>query len=55
MSPVLRSALLALVCAFLIPFHAAAWDRGEVQRFATLPEGAGNPEGITVDRHGMCT
>ena len=52
MSPVLRSALLALVCAFLIPFHAAAWDRGEVQRFATLPAGAANPEGITVGRHG---
>jgi hypothetical protein len=52
MLPVLRSALFALVCAFLIPFQAAAWDRGEVQRFATLPAGAANPEGIAVDRHG---
>jgi sugar lactone lactonase YvrE len=52
MPPVLRSALLALVCFLLIPFQAAAWERGEVQRFATLPEGAANPEGITVDRHG---
>lgn len=52
MSPVLRSALLALVCSLVVSFQAAAWDRGEVQRFATLPAGAANPEGITVDRHG---
>ena len=52
MPPVLRSALLALACFLLIPFQAAAWDRGAVQRFATLPEGAANPEGIAVDRHG---
>src|SRR3954469_16132121 len=29
---------------------ASAWDRGTVERFATLPPGALNPEGITVDR-----
>jgi sugar lactone lactonase YvrE len=31
---------------------AAAWDRGSVERFATLPPGALNPEGIAVDRNG---
>jgi sugar lactone lactonase YvrE len=44
-------AMLA-VLALLLSFHAAAWDRGKVERFATLPAGAANPEGITVDRHG---
>jgi sugar lactone lactonase YvrE len=51
MNVVFRRALLALAC-FLVPMQAFAWDRGEVQRFATLPAGAANPEGITVDRHG---
>jgi sugar lactone lactonase YvrE len=35
-----------------VPPGAEAWDRGRAQTFATLPEGAGNPEGITVDGHG---
>lgn len=48
----LRSALLVLVCLYLLPLQAAAWERGHVDRFATLPEGAANPEGIAVDRHG---
>jgi sugar lactone lactonase YvrE len=52
MSAVSRSALLALFCLSLVPIQAAAWDRGHVDRFAKLPEGAANPEGITVDRHG---
>ena len=43
---------LALVLATLAPLSALAWDRGEVQRFATLPDGDHNPEGITADRHG---
>ena len=47
-----RFALLAFACFALVPLHAAAWDRGRVERFATLPPGAANPEGITVDRHG---
>jgi len=49
--PTLRATLL-LACFFLVSPDAAAWDRGSVQRFATLPPGAPNPEGITVDRHG---
>jgi len=52
MSGVFCSALLALFCLSLFPIQAAAWDRGHVDRFARLPPGAANPEGITVDRHG---
>lgn len=52
MPAICRSALLVLVCAFLLPLDAVAWQRGAVQRFATLPPGAANPEGITVDQHG---
>ena len=43
----------ALVLATLVPLTPVlAWDRGEVERFATLPAGDANPEGITADRHG---
>jgi sugar lactone lactonase YvrE len=52
MRHVSRQLALAFVLALLAPFTASAWDRGEVQRFATLPEGDNNPEGITADRHG---
>jgi sugar lactone lactonase YvrE len=31
---------------------AQAWDRGKVERFATLPAGEAHPEGICVDREG---
>src|SRR2546423_14973973 len=47
---IISRATLALVCAFVVSMHAAAWDRGAVQRFATLHAHALNPEGITVDR-----
>src|SRR5262245_33257471 len=43
---------LLLAAAFLLSFNAAAWDRGNVQRFATLPDDARNPEGIAVDKRG---
>jgi sugar lactone lactonase YvrE len=46
----MRTLLFAFV--FLLSCQAAAWDRGKVERFATLPTGAANPEGIAVDRHG---
>ncbi len=36
----------------LFPLQAAAWDRGEVETFATLPAGSANPEGITADKQG---
>jgi len=47
-----RQLAFALVLTALLPFNALAWDRGEVERFATLPRGDHNPEGITADRHG---
>jgi hypothetical protein len=31
---------------------ASAWDRGEVETFAVLPQGATGPEGITVGPDG---
>ena len=44
---------LCLLASFTLPaFDASAWERGKVERFATLPAGAPNPEGITVDRNG---
>ena len=45
-------AILALVALFFFVSAASAWDRGAVQRFATLPAGAPNPEGITVGHNG---
>jgi sugar lactone lactonase YvrE len=50
MSAVSRLTLF-LLAFVLAAFDAAAWDRGKVERFATLPAGALNPEGIAVDRH----
>jgi sugar lactone lactonase YvrE len=41
-----------IACLLALPLQAAAWERGHVERFATLPAGAANPEGIAVDRHG---
>ena len=49
MSVPFRSALLSLACFVLIPLQAAAWDRGNVQLFATLPDGVRFPEGITAN------
>jgi sugar lactone lactonase YvrE len=48
--PVLPLAVALFACLVLLPLDAAAWDRGFVERFATLPSGALNPEGIAVDR-----
>ena len=52
MSAISRAALFLLACFALIPLDAAAWDRGRVERFASLPEGSPNPEGITTDSNG---
>ena len=43
---------LILTCLLLCPLNAAAWERGDVESFATLPAGNANPEGITVDTRG---
>src|SRR5262245_491055 len=47
-----RHLAFAFALATLTPLTAFAWDRGEVERFATLPPGNGHPEGITADKHG---
>ena len=52
MSAISRAALFLLACFVLVPLDAAAWDRGRVERFASLPEGSPNPEGITADGRG---
>jgi DNA-binding beta-propeller fold protein YncE len=47
-----RARLLLLACCTLLPLCASAWDRGRVERFATMPGDAPHPEGITADKHG---
>ena len=49
MFPSRLAAVLLLTAHALV---AAAFDRGHVEKFATLPAGFGNPEGIAIDRHG---
>jgi sugar lactone lactonase YvrE len=44
--------LFLLACLTLLPLCASAWDRGRVERFATMPGDAPHPEGITADKHG---
>lgn len=46
-----RTMLLALLI-FALPLEATAWIRSPATTFATLPAGATNPEGITVDDEG---
>src|SRR4051812_50080654 len=43
---------LLFLCAALSPLVAGAWERGDVERFATLPAGAARPEGIAADAAG---
>jgi sugar lactone lactonase YvrE len=51
MSTLSRACLFAFAF-LLLPFNVAAWDRGTVETFATLPSGNANPEGIAVDKRG---
>jgi sugar lactone lactonase YvrE len=44
--------LAALLLVLAAPGLTTAWDRGQVNTFATLPPGAAHPEGITVDGKG---
>ena len=43
---------LTLLVLLATPIVAQAWERGKVERFATLPAGEAYPEGICVDRQG---
>ena len=52
MRRVKRAILLALLTLGLIHIPAHAWNRGTPTTFATLPAGAANPEGVTVDAAG---
>jgi sugar lactone lactonase YvrE len=52
MNALRRVIVVLLSLCVLCPLNASAWDRGEVETFATLPAGNGNPEGITVDKQG---
>jgi sugar lactone lactonase YvrE len=47
-----RVAALPLLCLLLAAPPAIGWERGEVQKFATLPAGYANPEGLTIDQDG---
>src|SRR3989442_9079022 len=44
--------MLTLLAALTTPMAAQAFERGKVERFATLPPGEAHPEGICVDREG---
>jgi streptogramin lyase len=48
----MRFAKIAAVFLMAAPFSAKAFDRGQVQPFATLPAGSAGPEGLEVDRQG---
>src|SRR4051812_7384887 len=51
--PLLRwSRVLLVLFLALSPLVASAWERGDVERFATLPAGAARPEGIAADKSG---
>jgi hypothetical protein len=52
MSLLRQSGALIVASLLLSPLNAAAWDRGDVDTFATLPAGDVNPEGITADKKG---
>ena len=48
----LNNSILTLLAVLLTPIVAPAFERGTVERFATLPAGEAHPEGICVDREG---
>src|SRR5580765_3348592 len=47
-----KTCLTLLLAMLAMPTTMQAWERGKVERFATLPPGEAHPEGITVDRDG---
>src|ERR1700746_3475923 len=44
--------ILTLLVLVATPIAVQAWERGKVERFATLPAGEAHPEGICLDREG---
>jgi DNA-binding beta-propeller fold protein YncE len=44
--------VLTALALLATPLAASAWNRGKVERFATLPPGEAHPEGITVGPDG---
>jgi sugar lactone lactonase YvrE len=52
MRRVLAAAALVPLLSLTLADSAAAWERGKVDIFATLPDGATGPEGLTVGRDG---
>ncbi len=47
-----RAIIVLLLTVTVLPLPAEAWVRSPATTFATLPAGAANPEGITVDAAG---
>src|SRR3954466_14128786 len=47
-----RARMILTLVLLATPIPAQAWERGTVERFATLPPGEAHPEGICVDREG---
>ena len=47
-----NAGVLILACLLQFPLNVAAWERGDVDRFATLPAGNAGPEGIAADKAG---
>jgi DNA-binding beta-propeller fold protein YncE len=47
-----KTFLTLLLAALATPMTVHAWERGTVERFATLPPGEAHPEGICTDAQG---
>ncbi|HEY2588386.1 MAG TPA: SMP-30/gluconolactonase/LRE family protein [Tepidisphaeraceae bacterium] len=52
MSTKTAKTFLSLLALLATPIVAEAWERGTVERFATLPAGEAHPEGICADAEG---
>ena len=52
MTTIRAKTILTLLTLLATPLAVQAWERGKVERFATLPEGEAHPEGICVDGEG---
>jgi sugar lactone lactonase YvrE len=52
MTTITKISLTLLLAALTTPITVHAFDRGKVERFATLPAGTGHPEGICTGSEG---